>query len=62
VEKACDLALERVLRRRWMPLHAMVTNTTIPYAQAMHRAGRQRRVLRYAGLGALGLGVLLGRR
>lgn len=62
VEKACDLALERVLRHRWMPLHAMVTNTTIPYAQAMHRAGRQRRVLRYAGLGALGLGVLLGRR
>jgi len=47
LERACDTLLEKVLRHRWMPLHAMVTNTTIPYAQAQHRATRQHRILKY---------------
>lgn len=61
VEKVVDMSLERVLRRRWMPLHAMVTNTTIPYAQARRRAARQHRVLRIiaAVLGGLGIGGLV---
>jgi kynurenine 3-monooxygenase len=53
LEKACDTALERVLHHRWMPLHAMVTNTTMPYARAMHRASRQHRILKYLALAAL---------
>ncbi|MEU3623893.1 Kynurenine 3-monooxygenase [Amycolatopsis coloradensis] len=53
LERACDTLLEKVLRHRWMPLHAMVTNTTIPYAQAQHRATRQHRILKYAGASAV---------
>jgi kynurenine 3-monooxygenase len=53
LEQACDAVLEKVLGRRWMPLHAMVTSTTIPYAQAMRRAGRQHRVLKRVGIAAL---------
>ena len=47
LERACDTLLEKVLHHRWMPLHAMVTNTTTPYAQALHRATRQHRILKY---------------
>jgi kynurenine 3-monooxygenase len=53
LERACDTVLEKVLRHRWMPLHAMVTNTTIPYLQAQHRATRQHRVLKFLGAAAL---------
>ena len=55
LERACDTLLERVLRGRWMPLHSMITNTTIPYAEALRRAARQRRILR--GLGAAAVSV-----
>jgi kynurenine 3-monooxygenase len=62
LEKACDVVLEKVLRHRWMPLHAMVTNTTMPYAQAQARALRQRRILQSAAvLGALAAGGLARR-
>lgn len=53
LERACDTLLEKVLHHRWMPLHAMVTNTTIPYAQAQQRATRQHRILTYVGVAAL---------
>ncbi|OXM47464.1 Kynurenine 3-monooxygenase, partial [Amycolatopsis thailandensis] len=49
LERAVDSVLERVLRHRWMPLHAMVTNTTVPYAKALQRATRQHRILKYSG-------------
>ena len=52
LEKACDVVLEKVLRRRWMPLHAMVTNTTMPYAQAQQRAARQHRILQGVAVAA----------
>ncbi|MBB5851202.1 FAD-dependent oxidoreductase [Amycolatopsis umgeniensis] len=53
LERACDSVLEKVLRHRWMPLHAMVTNTTVPYAKALHRATRQHRILKYSAATAL---------
>jgi len=53
LERACDTLLEKLLRHRWMPLHAMVTNTTVPYAQAQHRATRQHHILKYLGIAAL---------
>ncbi|GAB3730378.1 NAD(P)/FAD-dependent oxidoreductase [Amycolatopsis oliviviridis] len=49
LERAADSVLEKVLRHRWMPLHAMVTNTTVPYAKALQRATRQHRILKYSG-------------
>jgi kynurenine 3-monooxygenase len=59
LEKACDVVLEKVLRHRWMPLHAMITNTTMPYAEARDRAHRQRRILQGAAAAA-GLVVVGG--
>ncbi|MFI9812673.1 FAD-dependent oxidoreductase [Saccharothrix variisporea] len=53
LERACDTLLEKLLARRWMPLHTMVTNTTIPYAQAQERATRQHRLLKLAALTTL---------
>jgi kynurenine 3-monooxygenase len=58
LEKACDVVLEKALRHRWMPLHAMITNTTMPYAEARERAHRQRRILR--GAAAVAGVVLVG--
>ncbi|XVS67837.1 hypothetical protein ACQPYE_17865 [Actinosynnema sp. CA-299493] len=49
LERACDTLLDH----RWMPLHAMVTNTTIPYAQAQDPATRQHRLLKLAVLTTL---------
>ncbi|EMD26593.1 FAD-dependent oxidoreductase [Amycolatopsis azurea] len=49
LERAVDSVLERLLRHRWMPLHALVTNTTVPYAKALQRATRQHRILKYSG-------------
>ncbi|EWM19313.1 NAD(P)/FAD-dependent oxidoreductase [Kutzneria sp. 744] len=59
LEKACDVVLEKALRHRWMPLHAMITNTTMPYADARDRARRQRRILQGAA-GLVGLMVAGG--
>lgn len=53
LERACDTLLEWLLRHRWMPLHAMITNTTIPYAQALHRTTRQHSILKYLVVTAL---------
>lgn len=53
LERACDTVLEKLLHHRWMPLHAMVTNTTIPYALALHRATRQHRILKYLAVAAI---------
>lgn len=49
-ERACDTLLEKLLDHRWMPLHTMVTHTTIPYAQAQDRATRQHWLLKLAAL------------
>jgi kynurenine 3-monooxygenase len=57
LEKACDVVLEKVLRHRWMPLHAMITNTTMPYATARAKAHRQRRILQGAAVTA---GLIVG--
>jgi kynurenine 3-monooxygenase len=46
-----------------MPLHAMVTNTTMPYAAARQRAVRQHRILQAvaAGIGVVAVGGALRR-
>ncbi|MBB5897346.1 FAD-dependent oxidoreductase [Kutzneria kofuensis] len=59
LEKACDVVLEKALRHRWMPLHAMITNTTMPYAEAQERARRQRRILQ-AVVAAAGMAMVGG--
>jgi kynurenine 3-monooxygenase len=63
LEKACDVVLEKALRHRWMPLHTMITNTTMPYAEARERARRQRRILQGAAVaaGMVAVGGLLRR-
>lgn len=46
-----DKTLNRVLADRWAPLHARVTNTSIPYAEALELERRQDRVLAWTGVG-----------
>ena len=49
--KAIHGLLHRALAHRWMPLHAWVTHTLVPYAQARARALRQDRILATVGIG-----------
>jgi kynurenine 3-monooxygenase len=51
--KRADLALNRLLGDRWMPLYTMVSHTTVPYADALARARRQDRVLTLLAAGVV---------
>jgi kynurenine 3-monooxygenase len=61
-----DTALSRVVGDLWMPLHARVTNTSIPYADALDLEQRQDRIVKWAvgacAAGALWLGTAARRR
>jgi kynurenine 3-monooxygenase len=50
--KALDLFLHRLLGEAWMPLHARVTHTCVPYARALEMTRRQTRILVSLGLAA----------
>jgi kynurenine 3-monooxygenase len=50
--KALDLFLHRLLGEGWMPLHARVTHTCVPYARAVEMTRRQTRILMSFGLAA----------
>jgi kynurenine 3-monooxygenase len=56
-----DLLLSKLLADRWSSLHAAVTNSSIPYAEALERARRQDHALAWtgAGLALVGLAALL---
>ncbi|GLZ38037.1 NAD(P)/FAD-dependent oxidoreductase [Actinokineospora sp. NBRC 105648] len=43
--KRADLALNRLLGRRWVPLYTMIAHTTTPYAEALRRSRRQNTTL-----------------
>ncbi|WP_460764519.1 FAD-dependent oxidoreductase [Lysobacter fragariae] len=58
--KRLDVALNRMLKDRWLPLYTMIAHTTIPYGDALVKARRQDKVLAAAAitaglLGAIGL-------
>ncbi len=55
--KLVDNVLHRLFGERWMPLHARVTHTSVPYAEALALTRRQDRIL--ACLGAAGAAVTL---
>jgi kynurenine 3-monooxygenase len=55
-----DILLNRWLGEAWAPLHARVTNTLIPYADALELERRQDRILLWTGVGAAGLLAMLG--
>jgi len=48
VRKRADLVLHRFLPRHWVPLYTMIAHRTVPYAEALRRARRQDRILRWA--------------
>ncbi|CRK62222.1 Kynurenine 3-monooxygenase [Alloactinosynnema sp. L-07] len=43
--KKADLALNKVLGDRWVPLYTMISHTTTPYADALRRSRRQNTTL-----------------
>lgn len=57
--KRLDLLLSRLFPAGWLPLYTMISHTTIPYADALARARRQDRWLRWAAAGAAGIAALL---
>lgn len=59
LRKLLDQTLHRLLGPLWMPLHARVTNTTVPYAEALAMERRQKKILK--GVLAAGLVLLIGR-
>lgn len=53
--KNADLALNRLLGHRWVPLYTMISHTTTPYADALRRSRRQNTTLAWlAGAAATG--------
>ncbi|HEU4422926.1 MAG TPA: NAD(P)/FAD-dependent oxidoreductase [Pilimelia sp.] len=58
LKATADRLLTRLAPAAWSPLYTMVSHTTMPYAQALARARRQDRILRYAA-GAAAAGVAL---
>lgn len=58
-KKRLDLTLNRLLPGHWMPLHARVTHTAVPYAEAQELARRQDRILTRIGAAAGSLLLLL---
>jgi kynurenine 3-monooxygenase len=53
LRKKADLALNKVLGDRWLPLYTMVSHTTVPYADALARSRRQNQLLTAVGVTAL---------
>ncbi|MFF3437427.1 FAD-dependent oxidoreductase [Streptosporangium sp. NPDC002721] len=47
--RQADLALNRAFPDLWKPLYTMVSHTDMPYGEALRRARRQDRVLRWSG-------------
>ncbi|MER5463702.1 NAD(P)/FAD-dependent oxidoreductase [Streptomyces sp. NPDC002668] len=60
--KKADLALSKAFPKAWMPLYTMVSHTTMPYGEALDRAGRQDRALKWlAATAATGTALSLFR-
>ncbi len=57
--RQADLALNRAFPALWRPLYTMVSHTDMPYGEALRRAHRQDRVLRWSGAG-LAAGLAAG--
>jgi len=43
--KRLDVALNRLLPEKWLPLYTMIAHTTMPYGDALARSRRQERIL-----------------
>ncbi|PPK71462.1 NAD(P)/FAD-dependent oxidoreductase [Actinokineospora auranticolor] len=57
--KKADLALNRLLGRRWVPLYTMISHTTTPYAEALRRSRRQNATLAWLACATAAAGTLL---
>jgi kynurenine 3-monooxygenase len=58
VRRKLDGVLAGLLGDEWAPLHAKVTNTTMPYAEALELTRRQDRILAGVGIALGGASVL----
>jgi kynurenine 3-monooxygenase len=51
--KKIDFIMHRLFPNKWVPLYTMISHTAMPYADAVEKARRQDRVLRWLGVDAL---------
>ncbi len=48
--KKADLFLNKLFPKSWIPLYTLISHSTVPYADAVERARKQRRVLGWTGI------------
>lgn len=48
--KKVDFFINRLFPDRWVPLYTLISHSTMPYADAVEKAERQQRVLRWTGV------------
>jgi kynurenine 3-monooxygenase len=58
--KQVEHVFERVFPRSWIPLYTLISHMTIPYADAIERYDRQRRMARWLGADLMTLAVASG--
>lgn len=58
--KQVEHVFERLFSRSWIPLYTLISHMTIPYADAIERYNRQRRIARWLGADVLVLAVASG--
>jgi hypothetical protein len=55
--KKVEGLFERLFSHSWIPLYTLISHMTIPYADAIERYHKQRRIARWLGADVLTLGV-----
>jgi kynurenine 3-monooxygenase len=58
--KKVESVLERLFSRSWIPLYTLISHMTVPYADAIERYNKQRRIARWLGADVLTVGVAFG--
>ena len=53
LQKRIDFMLHRLFPSRWIPLYTMISHSTMPYADAVESARRQKRILNLLGVEAI---------
>ena len=53
LQKKIDFTLHKLFPNRWVPLYTMISHSMTPYADAVERARKQQRILKFCGVTTL---------